>query len=434
LGGLARQSPGFGESHAVLSSLPRRGLPVEDAEFFLSQVGEAWSGGAPIDWSGLTPGERGRRIPLPTYPFERQRYWTDQAASPPSPAPAPARAQVEDGDPTQAALVELWSELLGIREVGPHQDFFDLGGHSLLAVQLGARIREAFRIDFPQQRLLEHRTIARLTSFIQETTRGTAPDRGSPLLIELNRGDPRRRPLFLLHPVGGTVFTYQALTRMLDPGLPIYGVRARGLEPGELPAGNIEAMATLYVEAVRTRQPSGPYRLAGHSFGGIVAYEMAQQLLARDEQVEALVLMDSPGPGQMPVNLGSQEEIQEYFHRMAPELFRELFLRPAGKEGELEALLPRSEVFLRVFQENASAMFAYAPRPYPGRLVFFRAQERDAINPRHPELAWIPLATEGVEVHLVSGNHVTMLAEPHIQGLARKVRGLLEEREQRPRP
>ncbi len=326
-------------------------------------------------------------------------------------------------------MVELWSELLGLREVGLHEDFFDLGGHSLLAVQLGARIREAFRIDFPQQRLLEHRTIARLTSFIQETAQGAAPGEGSPLVIELNRGDPRRRPLFLLHPVGGTVFTYQALARLLDPSLPIYGVRARGLEAGELPAGNIEAMATLYLEAVRTRQPSGPYRLAGHSFGGVVAYEMAQQLVERREQVETLVLLDSPGPGQMPVGMGSQEEIQEYFQRMAPELFRKLFLSQDGQEeGALESLLPRSEVFLRVFQENASAMFAYAPRPYSGRLVFFHARERDAINPRHPELAWIPLAIEGVEVHVVPGNHVTMLAEPHVAELARKLRGVLAPR------
>jgi amino acid adenylation domain-containing protein len=434
LGGLVRQSPEFGESHAVLASLPRQGPPVEDEAFFLSQVGEAWSGGAAIDWSGLTPGERGRRVPLPTYPFERQRYWTDQAAPGLSRTPEPPRATAEEGDPIQAVLVELWSELLGVSAVGPHEDFFDLGGHSLLAVQLGARIREAFRIDFPQQRLLEHRTIARLTSFIQETTRGVTPVAGSPLLIELNRGDPRRRPLFLLHPVGGTVFTYQALARRLDPHLPIYGVRARGLEPGEQPAGNLEAMATLYLEAVRTRQPVGPYRLAGHSFGGVVAYEMARQLVERREQVEALVLLDSPGPGQMPVSLGTQEEIQEYFQRMAPELFRELFLRSAGQEEALEALLPRSEVFLRVFQENAAAMFAYAPRPYPGRLVFFHARERDAINPKHPELAWIPLAQEGVEVHVVPGNHVTMLAEPHVEGLARKVRGVLEEREQRREP
>ena len=428
LSGLVRQGPGFGESHVVLSSLPRRGPPVEDAEFFLSQVGEAWSSGAELDWRGLSPGEQGRRVPLPTYPFERQRYWTDQAAPRPSRTPEPARA-VEEGDPIQAALVELWSELLGLREVGLHEDFFDLGGHSLLAVQLGARIREAFRIDFPQQRLLEHRTIARLTSFIQETAKGAAPVEGSPLLIEFNRGDPRRRPLFLLHPVGGTVFTYQALARLLDPSLPVYGVRARGLEPGELPAGNIEAMATLYLEAVRTRQPSGPYRLAGHSFGGVVAYEMAWQLVERREQVETLVLLDSPGPGQMPVGLGSQEEIQEYFQRMAPELFRKLFLSQEGKEeGALESLLPRSEVFLRVFQENASAMFAYAPRPYAGRLVFFHARERDAINPRHPELAWIPLASEGVEVHVVPGNHVTMLAEPHVAELARKLRGVLPPR------
>ena len=226
--------------------------------------------------------------------------------------------------------------------------------------------------------------------------------------------------------MGGTVFTYQSLARLLDPSLPIYGVRARGLEPGEAPAGDIEAMAALYLEALRTRQPSGPYRLAGHSFGGVVAYEMAQHLLARGERVEQLVLMDSPGPGQMPVNLGSPGEIQEYFRRMAPELFRQLFLRPAGREGSLESQVPRSEVFLRVFQENAAAMFAYAPRPYAG-VVFFHARERDAINPPHPELAWIPLATEGVEVHVVPGNHVTMLTEPHVRGLAKKLRSTLEE-------
>jgi thioesterase domain-containing protein len=321
--------------------------------------------------------------------------------------------------------------------VGLHDDFFELGGHSLLAVQLGTRIRETFQLDFPQQRVLEHRTIARLGAFIQEVSRGQrpAPARdASSLLVELNRGDPRRRPLFLLHPVGGTVFTYQALARMLDPGLPIYGVRARGLEPGEVHAGTIEALASVYLEAVRTRQPSGPYRLAGHSFGGVVVYEMAQQLLARREQVEHLVLMDSPGPGQMPVSLGSPEEIQEYFRRMAPELFRDLFLRSAEREGSLETLLPRSEVFLRVFQENAAAMFAYAPRPYAGRLVFFHAQERDATNPPHPELAWIPLASEGVEVHVVAGNHVTMLAEPHVRGLAKKLRAALEERGEYPGP
>lgn len=441
LGGLVRQVPGFGAAHAVLSSLPRPRAGGDDAEFFLSQAGEAWSRGATVDWRGLTSGERGRRVSLPTYPFERRRFWAEQVGAHAVPLLPPSRPRVEepapvlpahasappvDADPTHDALTRIWRELLGIAVMGRHDDFFDLGGHSLLAVQLGTRIRETFKIDFPQQRVLEHRTIARLGTFIQEARRAV-PSRESPLLVELNRGDPRRRPLFLLHPVGGTVFTYQALARMLDPGLPVYGVRAQGLEPGETHAGSIESLAAVYLEAVRTRQPSGPYRLAGHSFGGVVVYEMAQQLLARNEQVEQLVLMDSPGPGQMPVSLGSPEESQEYFRRMAPELFRDLFLRPTGREDSLETLLPRSEVFLRVFQENAAAMFAYAPRPYPGRLVFFHARERDATNPPHPELAWIPLATEGVEVHIVPGNHVTMLAEPHVRSLAKKLRGALEE-------
>ncbi|HEX8436100.1 non-ribosomal peptide synthetase/type I polyketide synthase [Archangium sp.] len=433
LGGLVRQCPGFSESHALRSSLPRPGSRADDAEFFLSQVGEAWSHGAAVDWRGLAPDERRRRVSLPTYPFERQRYWTDQATPPPLPTQVPARAPLPGDAPLQEAVATIWRELLGVSAVGLHEDFFDLGGDSLLSVQLGARLRETLQVDFPQQRILEHRTIEQLASFLQGAARAGAPllNGGASLLVELNRGDPRRRPLFLIHPVGGTVFTYQSLARMLDPGLPIYGVRARGLEPGETLAGSIEDMATLYLEAVRTRQPSGPYRLAGHSFGGVVAYEMAQQLLTRREQVESLLLMDSPGPGQMPVSLGSQEEIQEYFHRMAPELFRELFLTPAAREGSLDALLPRGEVFLRVFRENASAMFAYTPRPYPGRLVFFHARERDAINSPHPELAWIPLAAGGVEVHVVPGNHVTMLGEPHVRDLVKKVRGVLDEHEER---
>jgi thioesterase domain-containing protein/acyl carrier protein len=380
-----------------------------------------------VDWRGLAPGERGRRVPLPTYPFERQRYWTERTAAQPAPAPVLPRLPAAVDAPIPEALADLWRELLGVGTVGPHDDFFELGGHSLLAVQLGTRIREVFGIDFPQQRLLEHRTLARLGAFIQERTRGVpvpAASEGSPLMVELNRGNPRRRPLFLLHPVGGTVFTYQALARLLDPELPIYAIRARGLEPGELPAGNIEAMARLYLEAVRTRQPSGPYRLAGHSFGGVVAYEMAQQLLARGELVETLMLLDSPGPGQMPVRLESDADIEGYFQRMAPELFQQLFLRQGG-EGSSAAELPRSEVFLRVFRENAAAMFAYAPRPYAGRLVFFHARERDAINPQHPELAWIPLASEGVEVHVVPGDHSSMLRAPHVQSLAGKLRGLL---------
>jgi amino acid adenylation domain-containing protein len=437
LGGLVRQCLEFSAAHAVLSSLPRESTRTNATEFFLSQVGEAWNRGAAVDWRGLAPGAQGRRISLPTYPFERKRYWAEQVASsagPPlaltrqllseqtSAVPAPTSAPLKRGDRTLEALSSIWRELLGIHEVGLHEDFFDVGGDSLLAVQLGAQIRGTFQMDFPQQRLLEHRTIAQLGAFLQEGPR-EAPSPGSPLLVELNRGDAHRRPLFLIHPVGGTVFTYQSLARLLDPSLPIYGVRARGLEPGETPAGNIEAMAALYLESLRTRQPSGPYRLAGHSFGGVVAYEMAQQLLARSEQVEQLVLMDSPGPGQMPVSLSSPDEIQGYFRCMAPELFRQLFLHPTGREGSLEALVPRSEVFLQVFQENAAAMFAYAPRPYAGRLVFFHAQERDATNPPHPELAWIPLATEGVVVHVVPGNHVTMLAEPHVRSLAKKLRG-----------
>src|SRR5262249_55554656 len=103
-------------------------------------------------------------------------------------------------------------------------------------------------------------------------------------------------PFFLVHPSGGMVFCYTLLVRYLDPDQPCYGLQMRGLEDGQIPYISIEDMASEYIMALQEVQPHGPYFLGGWSLGGLVAFEMAQQLLRQGQENALLALLDSMAP------------------------------------------------------------------------------------------------------------------------------------------
>jgi thioesterase domain-containing protein len=152
-------------------------------------------------------------------------------------------------------------------------------------------------------------------------------------------------------------------------------------------------MAALYLEAVAEVRPQGPWLLGGSSMGGMIAFEMAQRLRAAGEEVALLALFDTYGPGQMP---------------------------PSAT-----ARVPAADRLAAVLRAGTDAMFAYRPRPYPGRLAHFRAAERRPGEPLRPEQPWIDLALEGAEVHVVPGDHLTMHQRPHVAVLAGRLRRAL---------
>lgn len=243
----------------------------------------------------------------------------------------------------------------------------------------------------------------------------------SGLLVELQRGDAAERPLFLVHPAGGTLFHYKALAHHLDLRLPIYGLRASGVEPGEVIDGDVESMAGRYVEALRARQPSGPYLLGGWSFGGMVAYEMAIQLRRDGEDVTRVFMIDTAGPDQMSTELASGPGITD-LDRLAPAMFRAVLLPRADEAALLSAVMPDDRAFLRLFQASLTAMARYQPSPYSGHVVFLRAVERQSGNLSLPEQAWIPLVEGELELVDVPGSHFTMMIPPHVETLARQMR------------
>ena len=166
-------------------------------------------------------------------------------------------------DEVERKLVRIWEELLGVRPIGVKDNFFDLGGHSLLATRLIARIEKTVG-SVSLSSLFQSPTIESLAQELRQKKK--AKEDSALVLFETES----RPPLFL----HGASFE---LSRYLGDDQPCYGIRPHGQDGRKAP-DTVEDMAADYLKQIRGVQPQGPYLIGGFSFGGLVAYEMAQQL------------------------------------------------------------------------------------------------------------------------------------------------------------
>ena len=260
------------------------------------------------------------------------------------------------------------------------------------------------------------------------------PAAGAPAELVAIQPGGGKRPLFMIHPAGGQVFPYIHLARFLGADQPCYGLQSIGLEEGQEPQARIEDMAVYYLRALRTVQPTGPYLLAGWSMGGVIAFEMAQQLLALNEGVAMLAMFD----GRIPTadDLFPEQDaealalVERYFGVAlgSTELLAGLpedeqlasVLEQAKSAGLVPVELGVSEArrFVKVLRNDLRATQNYALRRYPGRITFFKAGEASESSSVDPTMGWADWAEGGVEVHAVPGNHATLMYEPHVAILA----------------
>ncbi len=331
----------------------------------------------------------------------------------------------------ESELTGLWEEILDVRPIGVHQDFFDLGGHSLLAIRLMTRIRETFGLHLPLATIFEAGTVAELAEVVRA---GEAARRRALVPIQPSG----ERPFFCVHPVGGNVLCYAELSRALPGEQPFYGLQRPELEILGREAG-VEEQAACYLEAIRAVQPEGPYRLGGWSMGGLVAYEMARLLEAEGAAVERLAVIDVPASrggaaGTAPDDaqlialfatdlgglLGQRIQVPVEELRTLPKeaLFPQVF-EMAKSAGVLPAEMgfEEAELLFELFKSNQLAMRRYETPPYGGSLVLLRGAESLADAP-DPTLGWGELAAGGVEVVTVPGTHYGMVRPPHVAELA----------------
>ena len=189
----------------------------------------------------------------------------------------------------ETLLAQIWAQVLGVDQVGRHDNFFELGGHSLLAIRLVNLMQRAGQ-QMTLAELFQHPSIESIATLLSQ--RSAVPEQPEGLVV-VRSGDGGT-PLFLLHEFSGRDVYFPALGLHIDGDFPIYGLP--GVPVGQAQLRTLECMATRMVGIIRSVQPQGPYRLAGWSFGGLLAYEVAQQLLGLDESVAFIGLIDTYAP------------------------------------------------------------------------------------------------------------------------------------------
>ena len=350
------------------------------------------------------------------------------------------------GDNTTRQVARIWEELLGVPSIGFDENYFDLGGDSSLAVQLFAQIEKVFRVKLPLATLFEAPTIEELARILRpETARS-----GWSSLVTIQPAGSRP-PLFCMHPHGGNVLIYRDLSRYLGSDQPFYGLQSQGLDGRCPPLTRIEDMAAQYVKEIRTVQPHGPYFLGGYCLGGAIAFEVAQQLRAKGEQIALLALFDTMNCSKLrPPSIW--DETYQICQRSAFHVANFLSLDSESrahffseKMNALRSRLPvwgsmllsrfpinsretvsESRVLGEIWQANERAYLNYIPQPYPGKVTDFRPlkQYRGLHN---PDLKWDRLAEGGQEVVVLPVNAPSMLFEPFVKHLAAALRKSIDD-------
>ncbi len=359
-------------------------------------------------------------------------------------APESVAAQREPADEYEHSAVELLAEYAGLRSIGLDDDFFAAGGTSIGAMRVVMGLSRRFGAEIPLDLFIGAPTAAQLAALIRSgNTRRTFDP-----LVPITVGG-HKPPLFLVHPIGGNVLCYLTLARYLDPDRAIYGLQAAGADAGSTPEKTIVAMAESYLAAVRRVHPEGPYHLAGWSFGGNVALEMARQL--PEWEVASVTLLDTMALRQQAREPIAEEQLIRWFFlellwyargnqaalvdfepgvHGSEELF-DAMLAEAIRSGILPADSSPQAIrrLYEVFYANYTALLEYQLEPYDRDITLLRAEEGlpPGVDLAHQAVGsmfdsanngWQQYAARRFTLVPVPGDHLHMMTEPHVREVA----------------
>ena len=388
---------------------------------------------------------------LPMTPSGKLDRQALRAKNPSRPA---MNSYVPPEDPVEWQLVKIWEEILDRRSIRTTDDFFDLGGHSLLAIRMMDRIEQAYGKRLPLSTLFAEATVLHLADCLRlQSVRECA----SPVVPVQPAG--LRPPFFYLHgDLGGGLYC-RTLAQWLGPDQPLYGVMPSGVD-GKPFLPTVEAMAEENIRHLLAVQPEGPYLLGGYCNGGIVAYEMAQQMHRQGREVGMLILLDTwvpryfgwlkaivyntRGTSRPDANRRAQVYIRlrnylvrtHWAYHQGPRALLSLYLQKAGRvirqslwssDQEITSQAPGSIGsdpwnFLG-YPEFGRIISSYRPQAYPGRVILLRTRYLEESYPTDRTAGWGRLARD-LEIRELPGDHLNCLTE-HLGDVARHIRGCL---------
>ena len=351
----------------------------------------------------------------------------------------------------ESAIARIWRDLFHLQHIDKHDDFFALGGNSLAAVRMFAQLRKQFLVDLPLAALFETSSLTQFAAVVaqnmqdkphlEKTSTASASlgkafssKRNWSALVTICAGDARRQPLFCIHGAGGNVFNFKAVSQKLGSDQPIYGLQPQGVDGYQPMLQSIEAMATQYVKAIRTVDPQGPYQLIGYSAGGVIAFEMAQQLRKAGANITLLAMIDTRTPAAVLRKPGLLKKLFLMRHwslRFALERLR-------SREGEDRRLdnnnvqvtqklpgqwLPPEQLEGHLFQHIVDVQNRYKPEPYQGSIVLYKAKNATTHYLHAGErLGWEEYIDGQIKVVRIPGSHNLMMIDPNLTELSEALR------------
>ena len=484
-------------------ALPSLALNKSDWQQILHSLGELYHLGIPVNWSrfyeDISPGYK--TVQIPTYPFQRDRYWMDE--------PRFSQYQVANSEDqnTQIFSEEQWSDnsfepgpedkvLQQLKEAVAHersnlliaylkmklaqvmeldlgqassfpaeQTFLEIGFNSLIAVEFIHTLSNSLQINLTPNLLLEYPTIEKFVTYLEtkifptEASSIGRREKAKPSLIIPLQTQGKKAPLFLVPGAMGTPFYLQHLARWLDSDQVVYGLQSPGWYKSIETNFSIEQLASDYISEIQAIQPKGPYILAGHSFGGRVAFEIAQQLQRQGNLVAGLAIIDIPAPDSvisveldestiissltfMLGKLSNTPNSISYNHllQQKPEQRFKTFigqLRQVGL-GDSEIGIDLAHKLVQIVQCNLRALAHYCPQNVIRiPLTVYRATEVELSVYQNfmtsekilndPVWGWDQVSLSFPNIHWIEGDHFSIMIEPNVKILGQKLNNYLRD-------
>jgi amino acid adenylation domain-containing protein len=342
--------------------------------------------------------------------------------------------------PSEKTILAIWQECLGLEKIDVTSDYFEIGGHSLVGVKVMAKLEKETGNRLPLVALLKHSTIKKLAAFMDSEF--FTWDSLVPL-----KPEGTKPPLYIVHGANHHVLIFNELAQQLDKDQPVYGLQSRGLNGITKPHDSIDEMAADYISEIVSSNPKGPYALAGFSYGGIVAYEMARQLKAQGKVVTILAQFDTyvfpeyyyskPLNKKMAAKLYLLGKIGYLFLNMfsnkknfirRTELlklqFKGLYLK--FKHGNAKQYEMQFNVSSKLPANHNIATSNYTITPQDIVIDLFRAKEEVNFVHDHKFLGWKKMALKGIRKHMVFGNHVDMFEKHNAENFATSLQHVLD--------
>jgi len=324
-------------------------------------------------------------------------------------------------------VTRIWEELMGLEKISIVDNFFALGGRSLIAIQIMARIEHVTGKRLPLATLFKHSTIEKLSVILNIDDDLMRWDS----LVAIKPGGSKT-PMYIIHGEGLNVLYFNTLAINMDKEQPVYGLQAKGLE-GDEPLDVMEEIATNYVNEIIAQNPSGPYLLAGYSFGGYIAIEMRKQMVAKGKEVK-LIIFDTDAEKSKYKNwlYLLPRKIKKYLPKLISflksvvhhpitvlksefkNLSQKIFFKPYSKSDSKKFY----QQMKKIKDKLRVALHNYSIEPFDDKVYLYKAKICTHYVDDVEFLGWNKYAKKGVEIYEIPGDHLSMLIPPNVEEFA----------------